>query len=535
MLFLRFSMFRKRPVEGQSEPVQATDGGMGGTEPSPVEEKKEKKPKGVTLSDHLQGQPLPASEWCFSLMEQLCDKIKEAHKEKRSHGTLTLGKIRVEQNPKLTDILGLETETDKKTTNPNADEQEERLRYWRESPTYAAPETQQHGTDIEIDGRADVYSLGVVLYEMLTGAVPVSYPPVLLQDANPKYKGFDGLDEIILTALAPDPEDRYASVQHFWEAIQEAKEASKGPKSLKWSDVRKTIKKKLKKYLRKKMVKLIQKEMKLWVKQGFGGKGQVLQAGGKEAAKQATKQAVDQVARQTAQAMAKQAGSTIYSAAATKSAAAAATSTASATVASGTAVLVTKGALLVAGTTVGAVVGTQGVEAVSKLPVIQRIMQQRQTPPPTLAVHGRSGHSQSTGNSNTIGNTTTQTLGTDHNLKGQASGSSRTGSVLSTTQAKLGALQTGKPTVQESCPDTWIRLNLTRTQQIHTQVTLMQGAAKRLSFGYCIPPQAQQVMFEYPGRIQCIVRLDGRIKQTLSIRLQRDRYQILPPDYCVVR
>lgn len=82
---------------------------------------------------------------------------------------------------------------------------------------YMAPE-QVEG--LPADGRADVYALGCVLYECLTGEIPFDRPnevavlwahvhedPPRVTDKRPEVPG--GLDEVIVRALAKHPDDRY--------------------------------------------------------------------------------------------------------------------------------------------------------------------------------------------------------------------------------------------------------------------------------------------------------------------------------------
>ena len=71
------------------------------------------------------------------------------------------------------------------------------------TPSYMAPE--QRLRPEEVDHRADIYALGVVFYELLTGELPASK----LQPPSRKVRIDVRLDEIVLRALEKEPEVRY--------------------------------------------------------------------------------------------------------------------------------------------------------------------------------------------------------------------------------------------------------------------------------------------------------------------------------------
>ncbi len=74
------------------------------------------------------------------------------------------------------------------------------------TPRYMAPEQVEHPA--EVDHRADIYSLGVVFYQMLTG----EFPAKLTEPPSKKVAIDVRLDEVVMRALERDPERRYQQV-----------------------------------------------------------------------------------------------------------------------------------------------------------------------------------------------------------------------------------------------------------------------------------------------------------------------------------
>ena len=97
------------------------------------------------------------------------------------------------------------------------------------TPAYMAPEQAQGE---EVDGRADIYALGIILFEMLTGKQPyeadtpmavaikhITDPVPHIRQSNPKLP--EGMETIIQKAMAKKKEDRFSTAVEMTNALRD--------------------------------------------------------------------------------------------------------------------------------------------------------------------------------------------------------------------------------------------------------------------------------------------------------------------------
>jgi serine/threonine protein kinase len=177
---------------------------------------------GGSLAARLGGKPLQAAD-AASLVEALARGIHAAHMKGVIHRDLKPGNVLLAEDgtPKITDF-GLV----KRLDMPG----ETSLGVVLGTPSYMAPE--QAAGQIEIGPAVDIYALGAVLYELLTGRPPFRAastmdtvlqvlgkeptPPSQLNAAVPP-----ALEAICLRCLLKAPEDRFSSALELAEALRQ--------------------------------------------------------------------------------------------------------------------------------------------------------------------------------------------------------------------------------------------------------------------------------------------------------------------------
>jgi hypothetical protein len=154
---------------------------------------------GANLRLLEQGSRLSPRE-ALQIIPQICDALQYAHDEGVVHRDIKPENVLVDRKGRvkiadfgLAKILGTDAESLRLTAEGQV----------MGTPHYMAPE--QIEKPLSVDHRADIYALGVVLYEMLTGDLPLGKfaPP------SRKVQVDVRLDDVVLRALENDPERRY--------------------------------------------------------------------------------------------------------------------------------------------------------------------------------------------------------------------------------------------------------------------------------------------------------------------------------------
>jgi serine/threonine-protein kinase len=173
--------------------------------------------EGKTLADYLAGGSRIMPERAVELAESVCDALAVAHAQGVIHRDIKPGNIMVTRagEVKVTDFgiarLTSSAETIAQTAAVLG------------TASYLSPEQAQGK---QVDARSDLYSLGAVLYEMVTAQPPfvgdsafavasqhVHDQPVPASKLNPDVT--PALDAVIMRALAKNPANRYGSAQEF--------------------------------------------------------------------------------------------------------------------------------------------------------------------------------------------------------------------------------------------------------------------------------------------------------------------------------
>jgi len=190
--------------------------------------------EGKNLAQITRAEGMLKAARAVNIMVQVCGALEEAHRQGMVHRDLKPENIFLTSQggiadfPKVLDF-GLAKVTQREMRPGSLILTQEGMVFG--TPEFMSPE-QARGQ--QLDARSDIYSLGCILYEMLTGklpfdaAQPMDYlalqirgTPIPLGERIPNLKLPVGLDVVVMKTIEKEPDKRHASAADFAHALKE--------------------------------------------------------------------------------------------------------------------------------------------------------------------------------------------------------------------------------------------------------------------------------------------------------------------------
>ncbi len=185
--------------------------------------------EGYTLHRAIRQVGHFAEERAAHIARQICRSLREAHSLGVVHRDLKPANVYLLEHgdePDFVKVLDFGLVKDVSSGS----EELTKAGLFMGSPKYMAPE-QINGAPI--DSRTDIYALGVIMYEMVTGKVPFDRPKTIdilmahanedvppIRQMNPAARISPGLEEAIMRCMAKNPNDRYRSMDEVLAALK---------------------------------------------------------------------------------------------------------------------------------------------------------------------------------------------------------------------------------------------------------------------------------------------------------------------------
>ncbi len=191
---------------------------------------------GQDLAEAISGQAPIEPERAVNIATQVLSALQLAHANQIIHRDLKPENIMLEELPGHNDFVkvcdfGI-AKIQQTAETQNTESALTMFGMICGTPYYMSPE-QAKGE--ELDGRTDLYSMGVILYEMLTGEVPfqgttpveviarhLTDPPTPPTEAYPNLSIPRALEEVVMQALSKDRETRFKDAQTMSQALEKA-------------------------------------------------------------------------------------------------------------------------------------------------------------------------------------------------------------------------------------------------------------------------------------------------------------------------
>ncbi len=215
--------------------------------------------EGQQLTDMMKNKRIIGSARVVHIVQQVADALEAAHSLGIVHRDLKPDNIMICRKGAETDYVKVLDFGIAKTIADDGNDNLTKTGFVLGTPVYMSPE-QLSGE--KLDARSDIYSLAIIVYEMLSGKLPfegdtahsimikrLTTSPVPLRNVSTNVS--DAVDRVVMEALARDPENRLPTVSAFASELRQAvqvgtqvlnpratsalAEESKGHATMEWS------------------------------------------------------------------------------------------------------------------------------------------------------------------------------------------------------------------------------------------------------------------------------------------------------------
>ena len=185
---------------------------------------------GMSLEGLLATETIVAPGRLINIVRQVCRSLDEAHTAGLVHRDIKPDNIflnRVGNDDEHVKVLDFGVAKLQNKQYGNATLTQAGMIFG--TPRYMSPE---QARAFELDGRSDIYALGVIMYEALTGKPPfvandavgvlikhVNEPPLPFRQMNPDTPEMPELEAVVMRCLAKDPDDRFDDVRNLVNAL----------------------------------------------------------------------------------------------------------------------------------------------------------------------------------------------------------------------------------------------------------------------------------------------------------------------------
>lgn len=186
--------------------------------------------QGVSLRDLIDDAGSMSLHIAVMIMKQVCDGLQEAHNAGIVHRDLKPENILIQDRAIRADSVKIVDFGIARLLNNESKERLTREGMIVGTIEYMSPEQLE---DVELDGRSDIYALGIILFELLTGQLPfkattmegliakhmVAVPPMLSSVCQDVPRG-SSLEQIVAICMAKKPEQRYQKASQLKQALE---------------------------------------------------------------------------------------------------------------------------------------------------------------------------------------------------------------------------------------------------------------------------------------------------------------------------